>query len=75
VNERQQSAVHVLAAKGAAELVETLVRRGADIKSVDINGETVLFHALGSGARYEAVLRLFRQGKGDLDYVNKQGVN
>lgn len=69
-----QTALHILASKGAVEIIEALVRKGADIKKEDYSGETVLFHGLGTGQRYQSLAKLFASGNGDLNATNKQGV-
>ena len=51
-----------------------MVRKGADIKKKDNNGETVLYYGLNTGVKYEALVRLFRNYSGDLNAVNRQGV-
>lgn len=74
-NRNGQTAVHLLARRGAVDVMETLIRKGVDINKRDSNGETFLYHGLSAGIRYEALVKLYRQNNGDLNLVNKQGVS
>ena len=75
VNQYGQNALHLLAKKGAFDVIEVLVRKGADISKKDLNGETVVFYGLGSSHRYEILVKLFKSRSGDLNAVNKHGVS
>lgn len=67
--------MHVLAAKGAVDALASLSACGIDVCGGDKNGETLLFFGLGTGARYDSLIRLFVQNNGDINATNKLGVN
>lgn len=68
------NALHLLATKGEVELIQKLVHLGIPITDIDNFGETLLFHGLGLGTLYEALVSLFVSYNGDLNAQNNEGV-
>lgn len=69
-----RNALYFLAKNGAVKAIKQLVYNGADIRKIDHRGESVLFHGLGCGDKYESLLKIFCTHNGDIDAKNWQKV-
>ena len=70
-----QTALLLLARRGAVEAIEELVRLGANVLKIDNNGEGFLFYSLGSHDRFERLAQIFLSHRGDVNLSNKDGVS
>lgn len=70
---RDVTLLHLAAAGGSGEIVQTLLSAGADIDACDANGSTPLHTAANTG-KYEAAKRLFDAGAAPEMRESQQGL-
>lgn len=68
------TALHLLAMKGAVDVIYGLSRLGINMNATDDQNENVLFHGLGMGPEYERLVKLFISMEGDINHRNADGV-
>lgn len=68
------TALHLLAIKGAIDLIYGISGLGINMNATDDFSENVLFHGLGMGQAYEHLVKLFISMEGDINHLNTEGV-
>jgi hypothetical protein len=69
--DQKRSPLHIAANKGFSSVTAELIKRGADLNSLDIDGETPLLHAASGGSL--AIVKQLLEAKADIHHKSSWG--